>query len=778
MPLPPIKLVWSPRRQPADWRWGGLLGSYRRGGGGSWAVAVSVRGVLLWGGTLGLAALLATAGAATLWLDRKPSNRITYADLVLPWHWPQLNRLRGESQIEEGVADLREKKYGPALLSLEAGLRRFPASPRGRVELAQVHLLYGHRQQAEQTLLAGLAQGYPGRTYLARLFAIAAADENFPLWLQACDMVLAAPAGRPVPAADRQLVVRQKLSALLAAGRADEAVRLAEAEGESQGPVMREFKVVALLKAGQPAAAVDFLAQVRARPLPPAELAETLMLQVRAFREAGRPDDMDHALDELRASDPATPTPYIYAIVQRLLAGRRAEAEKSFDAFFLRFGTNLQVLVVLAEPLAEIGEEPLLNKLIVTASAQRLSPLPLQRALVAAQIKNGHWADADATLALMAPALPKDDLAGQFWLEWMAHVVAAARSPAPDVQAGFVNFLRDRRPALALYREALTTLRLAGRAETAQRVLALASGAFPDSVFLRDQAEGIAQEVARAVAARPAFTPTAPAVVGEAELFRTLADPLQTADPAAALGQIRAVRAANPAWLAARDDELRRDEVILAARLHDATALTTAAGLWLNGDNARALAAVELAKQLHAAGVAAEAGLLLDAVLRKTPGYAAATRLLAEWRPAATTPTPATAAVPVLTAAVIASEPRFLQALADTMQAGDSAAALGQIRAARVAHPAWLAARDAELSQDEILLNGRLGETLAMSAAARLYLNGDTARTSAAIALAQQLHDGGHPAEAVRLLQDVLRKTPNLGFATRLLGEWEPPATP
>ena len=129
MPLPPIKLVWSPRRQPADWRWGGLLGSYRRGGGGSWAVAVSVRGVLLWGGTLGLAALLATAGAATLWLDRKPSNRITYADLVLPWHWPQLNRLRGESQIEEGVADLREKKYGPALLSLEAGLRRFPASP-------------------------------------------------------------------------------------------------------------------------------------------------------------------------------------------------------------------------------------------------------------------------------------------------------------------------------------------------------------------------------------------------------------------------------------------------------------------------------------------------------------------------------------------------------------------------------------------------------------------------------------------------------------------------
>jgi hypothetical protein len=780
MPLPRIRFVWSFRPPSDGSRLPGLFAAQRRHEGGS-AIAVSVRGALLWGGTLGLALYLTATAAAFLWFDHKPVNFITYSDLALPWRWPQVVELRGAAQIEEGLADLRDSRYASALLKLQAGLRHSPHSSKGRIALAKIQLALGQRPKAEQTLLAGLADGYPGRAYLTELFGIASSDENFPLWLHACDTALPQLAGKPQLADDRAFVVWQKLAALLAAGRTDEAGRLAESEGEGQGPVMREFKVLALLKAGQTEPAVDFLAQWRAQARLAPELTQVRMLQVRVFREAGRPDDMNRILDELRAANSSAPTPYIYAIVQRLLAGRRDEAEKSFASFLLRFGTKAQYHADLAVPLGQIGEEALLGKLIANAQVQRLPLLAIQRALTSAQMKNGHWAAAATTLAAMEPKLPKDDPTGKFWFTWTSLTAAAARSPAQDAQTALLNFIaanRNRLP-LALYGEALAALRLAGRPATAQRVLAVARAVFPDSISLSEREKDIAKDLAATEAAAKPEPKPAPAAImaGSSPFLAQLSATIQAGDHAAALEQIRAVRAESPAWLAAHDDELRRDEVLVTARLHDTAALTAAASLWLDGSAARAQAGIELAQQLHEVGTTAESERLLELVLRKNPGFAAAARLLAEWRPAAAASPTATA--PALTPAVIGNEKRFLQVLADTMQAGNHAAALEQIRAARAARPAWLAVRDDELRRDEILLDGRLGDTTAMSVVVRLYLNGTSARSQAVVALAQQLHEAGHPAEALRLLEEILRQSPNFGLARRLLTEWEPtPPTP
>ncbi len=770
MALPPITIVWSPRQQKADWRLCGLFGHYRHSG--ALRLAISVRSVLAGAGALALAAFFTGAAVKLRNLDNQPNNSITYADLVLPWRWPQLNAKRGQDLIERGLADLRRNKRREAYQELEFGLQRKPQSTKGRIELAQLQLQASARQKAEATLLAGLDWGYPGRAYLTQLFALAAAGENFPLWLNACDLALAQLDGKPQLATDRQWVVRQKLSALLAAGRGDEAVRLAEAEGDTQGAVMREFKAIALLKAS-PAAAVDFLEQWRRQALPPEEIMQVARLQARVFREAGRPEDMNRVLDELRAAAPAMASPYIDGIIQRLLAGQHDKAEQSFDTFFLRFGAQLPSLVMLAEPLAEVGEEPMLRQLIELARSQRLNLLPFQRALAVAQVKNSHWADATATVETMRPTLPKDDFQAQFWLEWMSATITAASSPTADAQTAFVSFVSNTQRVLplALFRDALAALRRAGRPETAQRVLAIARGVFPDSVTLRQQEEGITREVELAQAApKPAPKPTA-TLAPEREFFLTLAAMLTAGDHAAARAEINTARAASPAppWLAGRDAELSRDEVLIAARLHDLVGLATAANRWLNGANDRANAALELARELHATEATAEAERLLDAVLRRTPGFTPATRQLAEWRPAPSAPAPAA----VVTAAVLASETRFMATLTATLQTTDHAAALAQIRAVRTANPAWLAGRDAELRSNEILLNARLGESTAMTVAARLFLNGDRARSQTAIELAKQLHDTGRPAEAVMLLNEVLRKTPGFPPATRQFAEWE-----
>ncbi len=784
MRLPHLTLVWSPRRLSAGWRLG-LWGEYRRSGGGPWALAVSVRGALLWGGALGLAVFLLAAGALLQFrLNALPFNSITYADLVLPWRWPQLSARRGQDHIAAGLEFLRQKKGREAKNYLEAGLRRYPQSTKARLVLASFALAQNDRAKAETLLRDGLSYGWPGRDYVAQLFALAAQGENYPLLIAAAETALAQLKDRPLLAEDRRWVVRQKLSALIAAGRADEAARVAVAEGESQGPVMREFHALALLKAGPPAAAVDFLTAWRAAARAPEEVAQTRRLLVRALREAGRPDEMNRVLEELRDADPARPEPYIYGTVQRLLANRREDAEKSYNAFLLRFGSKLASLVQLAEPLGEIGEEPLLTRLLAVSRDQRLPLLSLQRALAVAQMKNGHWADTRATLAAIRPALPPDDATGAFWLEWMSLTAAAAASPAQDTQEALANFARPHPYPLhlRLYLDTLDVLRRAGRAETAAQVFAFARGAYPASPSLGDQADAVAAGLARARddAARLAVAslPTLPAVVApEVDFFRALGDPLTNPDPAAALAQIRAARSARPApaWLATRDEELRRAEVALAARLSDAPALAATAGLWLTGDASRLNAAVALARQLHDAGFAAEAGQLLDAVLRKSPSFPSAARLLAEWRPAGTPLTPVSVTPPA--AAGVANEAGFFQTLGDPLTNPDPAAALALLRGARAARPApgWLAARDADLRRAEVALTARLGDIPALTVAARQWLTTDPARANAATALARQLHDAGRPAEAAALADEIVRKIPAFSPVTRLRAEWAAP---
>jgi hypothetical protein len=775
MPLPHIKLVWSPRRLAADWRLG-LWGEYRRSDGGPWALAVSARGMLLWGGGFVFVGYLAAAAALLVWLDRKPYNSITYTDLALPWRWSHLEEKRGAALITAGLEDLRQKKWGVALQKLTIGLTRNPPSTKARLALAEFALAQNNRAKAEQLLREGLSYGWPGRDYFDRLVKLAGSGENFTLLLASTDLALAQLAGKAQLDADRQWVMRQKLSALLAAGRTDEAARLAETEGETQGPVMREFRTLALLKAGQPAAAVDFLTQWQtAAARAPIELTQTRRLLVRAYREANRLDDMNGTLDALRAESPTTPDPYIYGIVQRLLANRRSEAEKTLADFRLRFGSRLVHLVRLAAPLGEIGEEPMLLQLIAAAREQSLPLLELHRALVVAQVKNGHWADATSTLAVMKPAMAADDATGQMWFEWMSHITTAATSPASDAQEALTNFARPH-PfplPLALYLDTLAALRRAGRAATAVQVLTIARGAYPDSPSLKEQEAPLATALAAAQAAAPALPSLArPTVAPEAEFFRALDDPLKNADPAAALAQVRAARAAAPAWLATRDEELRRTEIILAARLNDPVALSTAANLWLTTSTARLNAAVALARQLHEANLADSAARLLGATLRKSPGFAPAVRLLAEWSPTTTSANASGVKPTAAPTASLTNEKSFFDSLGDPFTAADPAAALAQVRAARTAAPAWIIPRDSDLRRAEIILAARLNDTTAVSIAARLWLTNDTPRANAGVTLARQLHDAGGVAEATLLVNEVLRKIPAFPPATRLLNEW------
>ncbi len=629
MPLPSIKVIWGSSRQlPGQWRLG-LFGRPERHSGGGRVLAVSLRGVLRWGLALTMAGYFSGAGAYYLWLDRKPYNFVTYADLVLPTHWSRLSGLRGQAMIAEGMDDWHHQNPAGALQLLGPGLSRYPQSWKARLVVAQFYLEMNNRRQAVTLLREGLRLGYPGREYLSDLSRLAALGEDFDLWLETCDTALAQLADKPALAEDRKWVVQQKLSALIAADRGADAVRLAESEGEQEGPVMKEFKVLALLKAGQPVEAVDFLASWRATD---GGTVQLLRLQVRACREAGRLDDMDRALAELRQLDPAAPPPYIYAVIQQLLAARRPEARRAFDDFVLRFSSKLSNLVMLADPLAEIGEEPLLLEVMALARSQGLELLPIQRSLVIVRMHGGDWAGAGSVLAEMKSAIKPSDATGQFWYRWMSLIVAAATDPADGTQSRLVSFVRERRLTLSLYRETLVALQRAARPATAREIVTFARGVYPDNQSLLDTQEVLDRQLAAAAPTPAAVKPTATAA-SDIVFFAALSRLVKAGDLAGALQQIHDLRASRPAWLDAHEDELQQQEILLDGRLGNVLELQAAVRYYLTGDQKRSSQAVELARQLRTADRKVESVLLLKEILRKVPGFPPAQRQLDLWEP-------------------------------------------------------------------------------------------------------------------------------------------------
>jgi hypothetical protein len=384
----------------------------------------------------------------------------------------------------------------------------------------------------------------------------------------------------------------------------------------------------------------------------------------------------------------------------------------------------------------------------------------------------------------MQPKLPRNDSTALLWMDLMSRTVQAALDPADGAQTGLVDFLRSHHLPIRLYRDAVAGLRQADRLTTARQILTLALGLYPDNAPLRESAADLDRAIAllpKSAAPAPLAAPALATTV-EQPFLAALNAAIDSGDAAGALDQIRAARTARPAWLAARDAELRRDEILLDARLHDTTAMTTAAGVFLEGNGSNSLAAVNLAQQLHAGDTLPESVQLLQAVLRENPAFQPAIRLLAAWAPSApaaapdttvVSPAPPPAVTPVAGPPPPAGEAEFFQSLGAAMKADDSAGALAQILNVRAARPAWLADRDPELRGDEVVLNGRLHDQVKMLTDLGLLLNGSTTRSLAALELAKQLHTSDTQAESLLVVQEVLHKTPGFPPASRLLTAWQ-----
>jgi len=676
MALSKIKLCWTRKSVEADWHLGviGFTVQTRSSGHRAHGFVISLSGVLLWLAGLAVAAYFIGAAALWFWLDRRPYNYVRYTDLIVPTHWSSIQPLRGQALVAEGLDDIKARKWGSGLQKLKAGIARNPGEIKGRLMLAEIYVAMKARKQAIEIYDGGLATRYPGRDYVETMVKSAAQGENFDWWLRTCDRALALIKGNPAYAADRRWLIQQKLTALLAADRAAEALALAEAEGEWGSTQISEFRGLALLKEKKTAEALAFLNAWQNR-MGAGEFQQIVRLKVRAYRESGDYAAMEQALEELRSMSPTDPRPYVYGIVQRVMAGRRAEANASLDSFLYRFGSTEQYLILLAAPLAEIAEQPLLEKLLDYATQQGFNPEPYRRFLVQALIQKGDWTGASEVLALILNAPKKTEAAGA-WYDIMGAQIQAALDPSEAVQSNLVNLIRGRQFALSFYKDAVANMRRAKRPGTARDIITYAQGVYPQNADLetwRKELDGelaataaqaaataAAQEAAKPLIVLPprpqpatvtkpaaAVTTSVPAVprfeLTEAGYAARLGELTQAGNYAGALDYLREARAGKPEWLAARHVEMMKDELRFSGRAGDLVSLRAAARLYINGDRARSAGAVEIARELQAAKKTEEAIFLLNELLAKVPDFPVAKRLISEWTPK---PAPGTSAAP------------------------------------------------------------------------------------------------------------------------------------
>lgn len=628
MRLPRIKFIWGGAKQvPGHWHLG-LWGTYQKQVAARRKVAVSVRGGLLWLGGVVVAAYLAGATALFFWFDRNDDNLVTYGDtLLLPLRWDEVREKRGRMMIEEGLADLREKRWAEANMKLRVGLSRAPRESRARLALAKFYVWSNRRPQAIALLVEGLGAEYPGKAYLTTLFSLANESEDYEPMLAAGERY-AESAG-----VDRAWLLAQRLAALNGAGRHDEALQLAEQEGEAADGAVREATALALVELGRGEEALKYLEEWE-RAIPGHRLQVT-RLRVRALREAGRVAEMASALQSFRELTPTDPRAYVYGIVQRWLVGDRAGAEEALENYFQRFAAVPQNLTMAASAAADAKALPLVRRCVERSATHGFRAGPMLLVLLQAELVAGENEAAKATLANAKRSLQKPEPVEEFALTWLERLLAVALQPDAGAEAALIEFFRQRPMPLRVYRQTTEILISAGRPGAARSVLDLAVRSYGASRSLASLRETVERSLAVAQdPARGQETLVSVRAAPEAgKFFEALAQLEREERWTEAAQRLREVRVAKPAWLSSREAEVLDAQMRVASHTGDTLEMLGAAKLFLDGDVNRALRVVAFAHELGERGQQREGELLLREVLRKHADFPPALRLQKEWVP-------------------------------------------------------------------------------------------------------------------------------------------------
>lgn len=747
--IPGIRLVWRPLAA-AEAKWHlALFGHGFRGTPRRLIIYLSVRGVLLWGAALILAAYFAGTAALAWFLGKNPYNHITYADLTLPTRWSHLRELRGRGQIDEGIHDLRTGRYATGLMLLNAGLAKKPAHLRARMTLAQAYINMGFLHRAVQLLEEGIDHGVPPKTYFDAVFRLA-------LYLEDYERVLAI-AGRidallpPGEVPLRRRLLAQRAVALEKLQRHDELESLRNSSRQAPSFALESAWARVQAGRGRPEDALREIVRDPDRFGVPADryqLQITLAIAARDARTA------EEAIRDWLKTEPTQPQPRIEEIVALVRLGDEAKARDRLQRFFINFGGDRSAVILLVKKLAERPDVDWLKRTRREAEDYGSWSVEMRVLHVQGLIQAGNVSEALTEFNLTADLIKQARTPDGGWTEGTQRLLDVLTSDSPSNRSQFLAFFRTKRLTPDAFRFALKSLKNAGAVDVASELSVLARNRFP---ALREAAVA-----ANPVTAQEGFgARTAASLQTEAQAraeLRLLDAELMAGQHAAAFERLRRIEAGSFPGL--RSELLMRRVELHGAR-DEQTELSAALQLYLASPEVSQAWLREVAAKWQVSGQPASATHLARETHARFPQARWAANLL----PAANPDQAGRAETAPFIVRNEAEGRQTLTLIDADLRAGRHPAALQGIK---TLERAKIAALQPELMLRRINIHGSLREQTELSAVLGYYLSGSNPNLTALRDLAMQWDNEAQRDSALSLLRETLVKFPQARWASDL----------
>lgn len=368
--LPYFRIIWGGKEVIRGNWYLGLIGLHTKGYPRELWVYLSMRGFLRWSAGTLVVTYFVGAAALAWFYSRNPFNKITYADLILPTRWSELRTLRGEANIEEGLAKLKAKQYGAAFMLLNQGLARKPDNIPARLMVAQFFTSAGYYSRAIKVYRAGIPYAADQRRFMENAFQLAEYMEDYDTVLQfVADAEAVIP---PDELANRRFLADKRILANEKLGKYEANLRLWESAQPT--PTMRLntawARALSATNRGDEA-----IAAICREPRKFGILKEPWELLLELARANGRTDAGRIAVNSLVALEP---TGYRFLAVRIAYLSEIAdvaEAANEVDNYFLRFGYDEKAVVALLKAVEGKADLQILNKIWSgTRSAGQATP--------------------------------------------------------------------------------------------------------------------------------------------------------------------------------------------------------------------------------------------------------------------------------------------------------------------------------------------------------------------------------------------------------------------
>lgn len=341
---------------------------------------------------------ISLTSAGFLWIKYGRGVRAAaYLDvLLLPIRWKQLQQVRGEFYIDQGLLALERKDYGAAYHLFKSGLVRAPTHLEGRKLLAQFFLAAGRSNLAQQTLVDGLAWHANNPDYLNIVFSFLFQFQQDQEALTLTQQLLKSTA---LPKSIIALLVETEAYAYFLRGNYDQAEALLQRHQRNESFHGRLLLARIDWERGYRELALFSLRnQFAANPNNPIIYQQLITY----LREAGEFDEARRLslLQELAA--PNDPNPRIYQLYAYDQCHEPAEVEKQVEAIFADFPADSTVLLSLGDFAANTGRPDLARRIYEHCKSHNLPWEGPALMIVEAHLVAGQYQDGlEATRALL-----------------------------------------------------------------------------------------------------------------------------------------------------------------------------------------------------------------------------------------------------------------------------------------------------------------------------------------------------------------------------------------